>query len=135
MLPVVLSGALILWAFNQPALPRSNGPHVRALVARWSMAEGVAILIAFYLFDCAHHPERMFTAGAVIVGLHFLPLARGIPIRLYYATGAGIILVGLCSLLLPAGDRPATVGLGVAAMLWASFIARVQEQRRAPTPA
>jgi hypothetical protein len=105
--------------------------QVRKLIARWSLVEGGAIALASNLLSRMHRTDCMFSAVAVIVGLHFFPLARGIPARQYYVTGGGLILVGLAGLLLPALERPITVGLSAAMILWGTAIYRLLEARRA----
>ena len=78
----------------------------------------------------------MLPVGAIIVGLHFFPLARGIPVRIYHATGAGLLAVGAAGLLLPASDRPLVSGMGAALVLWGTALMIVlRSPQRAPTAA
>jgi hypothetical protein len=91
-------------------------------VGLWSTIEVVALLITANLLEKLHRPDLMMPCGAIIVGLHFFPLARGIPVRLYHATGAGLVIVGLAGLLLPATDRAIVVGMGAALVLWATAL-------------
>jgi hypothetical protein len=135
--PAAVSAALLGWTLSEPATARSLGPHVRRLVGRWSMIEGLAIGAALYVLVNRHEIEAIFPVLAVIVGIHFLPLARGIPIRLYYASGTGLVLLGLGGMLVPAADRPIAIGLGAAAILWATAFAcirRMRRKARAPDP-
>jgi hypothetical protein len=62
-------------------------------------------------------------AVAVIVGLHFIPLARVFEVPLYYWTGVLSVLgmVG-CSLIGDAGMRLLCAGLTMAAVLWMSAL-------------
>lgn len=58
-------------------------------------------------------------AVAVIVGLHFFPLARVFEVPLYYWTGAISVLGVLgCSLIRDAGPRLLCAGLAMGAVLW-----------------
>jgi hypothetical protein len=58
-------------------------------------------------------------AVAVIVGLHFIPLARAFEVPLYYWTGVLSVLGMLgCSLIVDAGMRLLCAGLTMAAVLW-----------------
>jgi len=62
-------------------------------------------------------------AVAVIVGLHFIPLARVFEVPLYYWTGVLCVLGMLgCSLIRDAGTRLLCAGLVMAAMLWVTAI-------------
>lgn len=58
-------------------------------------------------------------AVAVIVGLHFIPLARVFEVPLYYWTGVLSVLGMLgCSLIRDAGTRLLCAGLIMAAVFW-----------------
>lgn len=62
-------------------------------------------------------------AVAVIVGLHFVPLARVFEVPLYYWTGAVSVLGVLgCSLIRDAGTRLLCAGLTMAAVLWLTAV-------------
>ncbi|MGN6376550.1 MAG: hypothetical protein ACTHMG_13500 [Sphingomonas sp.] len=129
-LPVAVSAALLLWAYTIPATARDIGRQARKLILRWSLIEVAGIVAASSLI---HGPERtgeLFAAVAMIVGLHFLPLARGIPVRIYYLTGAALIALGAGAMLLPASERPLAVGAGAAAILWATAVFRLLGAQR-----
>jgi hypothetical protein len=130
VLPALISGAILFWAYSLPSTGGELGAHTRKVLARWSLVEGLAIVLAVNLLHRVHHPEAMFSVVAAIVGLHFLPLARSIPVRLYYLTAAGLILIAAAGMLVAAGSRPLFVGLGAAAVLWATAIYRLIEARR-----
>lgn len=130
MLPAIISAALLFWAYRTPETARDAGPHVRKLIARWSLIEGAAIVIATHLLGRAHRGDAVFSTVALIIGLHFLPLARGIPMRLYYLTGGGLILAGARGILLPASERPLAIGSAAAGVLWATAVYRLLEVRR-----
>jgi hypothetical protein len=62
-------------------------------------------------------------AVAVIVGLHFIPLARVFDVPLYYWTGALCVLGVLgCSLIRDAGARVLCAALTMSAVLWLTSI-------------
>jgi hypothetical protein len=62
-------------------------------------------------------------AAAVIVGLHFIPLARLFEVPLYYWTGAIIVLGMLgCSLIRDVATRQLCAGLVMAAVLWLTAV-------------
>ena len=137
LLPLLISAATLFWAYREPEAGQSAGPHVGKLIARWSIVEGVAIFLAASWLRRNGHPDAIFSAVAVIVGLHFLPLARGIPVRSYYLTGIALILLGIAGLLLPAHERPLVIGMGAAIVLWTTAIYRLSvahRQARAGTP-
>jgi hypothetical protein len=108
---------------------------VGKVVALWSAVEVIALLIAANLLEQFHRPDLMLPIGATIVGLHFFPLARGIPVKLYHATGAGLIVVGLVGLLVPAADRAIVAGMGAALVLWGTALMIVLRSPPAATAA
>jgi len=62
-------------------------------------------------------------AVAIIVGLHFIPLARVFEVPLYYWTGVLSVLGMLgCSLIRDAGTRLLCAGLTMAAVFWLTAV-------------
>jgi len=120
-LPIALSVVILLYARRWPGSRVEPGPHVGRLVGIWSGVEGVAMVLAASFLINAHHRDAMMPVFAIIVGAHFLPLARGVPVRIYYLTGGALIAVGLAGLLAPP-HLPLFVGLSAAAILWTSAV-------------
>ena len=120
-LPIAVSGVILLYARHCPGSRVEPGPHVGRLVGIWSGVEGVAIVVATNLLIKANHRDALMPVFAIIVGAHFLPLARGIPMRIYYLTAGALIAVGLAGLLAPP-HLPLFIGLSAAAILWASAV-------------
>jgi hypothetical protein len=129
LLPALISVAILLWAYSLPSTGGKLGSHTRKALARWSVVEGLAIVLAVNFLRRTHHPDATFPIVAAIVGLHFLPLARSIPVRLYYITAAGLVLTGAAGMLASVDERPLFVGLGAAAVLWATAVYRLTEAR------
>jgi hypothetical protein len=121
-LPIAVSLTVLAYALRHPDSRAEPRPHVGRLVGIWSGIEGVAMFVAANVLIATHHREALMPAFAIIVGAHFLPLARGIPVRLYYLTGAALVAVGIAGLLAPL-QVPLFVGASAAVILWASAIA------------
>jgi hypothetical protein len=69
-------------------------------------------------------------AVAVIVGLHFIPLARVFDVPLYYWTGSLCVLGMLaCSMVRDAATRLLWAGLVMAAVLWLTAVVLLQQAR------
>lgn len=122
LLPIALSLALLAWGLRGSGLFASRGPHVGRVVGLWSSIEVVALLVTANVLRDLHRDDLAFPLCAIIVGLHFFPLARGIPVRLYHGTGAGLVLAGVVGLILPASERPMAVGMTAALILWATAV-------------
>ncbi|MEK4486306.1 hypothetical protein MHH81_12055 [Psychrobacillus sp. FSL H8-0484] len=71
-------------------------------------AEGLAIAITIAVSNATGHSELIPVVIAIIVGVHFLPLALLFQVRLYYFTGALLCLLAIITLLFV----PAKVTLG-----------------------
>ncbi len=121
--PVLIS-ALIYVAAKGPAhnlTPRTKAEERRIgkLVGFWSLAEGIVIAPAALILANTGEERLIPAAIAIVVGLHFLPLARGTPRPLNYATGAVMTVVGLTGLWAIDGG---TVALSCACVLWATCL-------------
>lgn len=125
--PAVISGALIGWGLRTTGTEPTRNPNVGRLVGIWSAVEGVAIFVAANVCMNIGAQDAVAPVIAIVVGLHFLPLARGIPLPLYYATGVALVALGLAALLLPGPERVGVTGLGAAAILWASCVLLVRQ--------
>src|SRR5690348_7549538 len=93
--------------------------------------EGGAIFLAVVVLKALHRPTAILPIVAIIVGLHFIPLAGLFGAPLYYATGAIGCIVGVIGLLI--GDprlRASFVGLSVGILLWVTAcVVLLQEVR------
>ncbi|MFF2091370.1 hypothetical protein [Paenibacillus sp. NPDC058174] len=95
--------------------------------------EGVAIYIAVLLCNSLGRPELIPGIIAIIVGIHFFPLAPLFQVRLYYVTGALLCLLPIVTWLsfsqkvIIDGHEVvaymAIIGLGSALILWATGLA------------
>lgn len=96
-------------------------------------AEGLAIAITIAVSNATRHPELIPVIIAIIVGVHFFPLASLFQVRLYYFTGALLCLLAIITwLFIPVkvilGEHQtnafmSVVGLGSALILWGTGLA------------
>ena len=88
-----------------------------------SIAEGVGLFLAGNIVMNLHRPELLLPAMALIVGLHFLPIAHAASFRALYVLAAALVVSAVIGFILgaPAGGTVAgfmaAIGLWVAAML------------------
>jgi hypothetical protein len=153
-IPLILA-AIRLLLVTQRLQPGVSGNPFRALSYRLAVTfEAITIPVADALLGKEHHAAFMAPVTAMIVGVHFFGLVSASKVRLYLGVGLAMCaLAGLTMLLLPisetvgSGAAPhhiiiwtVVVGLGCAAILWASAIDRLmfayeearQVIRRAP---
>src|SRR5581483_5396712 len=112
--------AVLGWRRDAPVAHDEQRRRGR-IVGIASAVEGLAILVAVNVLVNTGRRDLVAPAVAIIVGVHFLPLARWLPAPIYYLTAA--LLVGVGAAGASAGDvtaRIVIVGVGAAAVLWAS---------------
>lgn len=92
------------------------------------IAEGVGIGVVAVICVSLGYPEWIPAAVALIVGLHFFPLARLFRMPLYYFTGAALCVVSAATMilapLLNSSDAVwfALPGLGSGLVLWTTGV-------------
>jgi hypothetical protein len=151
--PLILA-AIRLLLVTQRLLPGASGNPFRALAYRLAVAfEAITIPVADVLLGKEHLAAFMAPVTAMIVGVHFFGLVVASKVRLYLGIGLAMCaLAGLTMLLLPASETVGSgaashhviiwtvvVGLGCAAILWASAVDRLmfayEEARQVIRPA
>ncbi|HEX5433710.1 MAG TPA: hypothetical protein VFY05_05700 [Candidatus Angelobacter sp.] len=135
---IVISGVFVAFDRRRGVQPATREERKRRgrIVGIASGVEGVAIVAAVNVLVRMGRRDLIAPAVAIIVGLHFLPLARWLPARIYYLTAALLVAVGLGGALVQAGPvRILAVGMGAAAILWLScavVLLRAQTERSQP---
>jgi hypothetical protein len=143
---LVSGGILLLRAARR--LPRDTSParkardaavgkRYRAFGAVFGL-EIVIIAVGIVLLNVFHHPEFRLPFVTIVVGVHFLPLARLFTVRLYYVIGVLLVLVSVTVMLVVPvstliGNRQAwdvLVGSACAVILWLTGIYSVLRGRR-----
>ena len=113
-----LIGLFAAYAIRQPGegiVPSERGS--RAI--RWSsIGEGIGLFLAANILINPHHPELLLPVMALIVGLHFLPIAYAAPFSAFYVLGGALIVFGLIGLVIPAPSGGMLSGFASACGLW-----------------
>jgi hypothetical protein len=120
---VVVSGLMVVLAWRRGGQPAALAEQKRRgrIVGIASAVEGVAIFAAVNVLVNLGRRDLIAPTVAIIVGLHFLPLARWLRAPIYYLTAALLVAVGMAGATVQ--DVPArivTVCIGAAAVLWLS---------------
>jgi hypothetical protein len=102
---------------QQIAVNREIGRHFYRIFG----AELAAIVLAVVVLNARHYPNHILCAIALIVGLHFFPLASLFKLPVYYATGLLGCAIGVAGFFV-ADDRlrQEVVGLSFGFLLWAT---------------
>jgi len=103
--PAYICWATAKWSLQDlppdPVPDPAESRRRRRLVATWTAAEGVGILIGLTIAFNLGDVHAVMPVIAIAVGLHFLPLARYLPKPSYYFTGIFLTGAGLVGLALP----------------------------------
>ena len=132
-LPFLAFAAIAVFALLTLRLP---GPgvvrtkHAKRVILWSTLGEGLGLFVVANLVVNFGHQNMLIPTVAIVVGLHFIPMARGIPFSPFYATGFALIVPALVGLLVaqPAGAELS--GFAAAAVLMVSSLVAVQRDRR-----
>lgn len=109
------------------AQTRDDSPQVwterKRLSRRFNLVFGLqSVAIALAVVVLVRYGLGTFVPAAValIVGIHFFPLAELYGLRAYHVTGAALCALALVAFLVAPSARPPLVGLGSAAALFAT---------------
>jgi len=94
LMSTLVIGAALRQKSSRPMVAGERRRIGRA-VAVASSLEGFAILAAFNLIPAMQSIEFSVSLQAVIVGLHFVLLARWIQVRAYYITAGILVVLGI----------------------------------------
>jgi len=121
---VLLIGAITLFGkarnMNNAVTPEGK-EHWKKINKKFGLIfglEGVAIFIASIICNLINHFEIFFPIMAIIVGIHFFPLAQLFRENFYYGTGVVLCILGIITFFLP---MDATIG-GVSLIATSTFI-------------
>lgn len=104
--------------------------RARKTVMWASTAEGIGIFVAVNFVTNLHRPEWRLPAMALIVGLHFLPIAQAAATRTFYILGAALIAIALAGFMIPAPFGGTLAGVAAAGCLWVASLAAIRRDGR-----
>lgn len=130
---------LAIWAAAIHAMRQQGNGIVlsertkKALI--WSSAgEGIGVFVASNVVTNLHRPDLLLPAIALVVGLHFLPIAHAAAFRPFYVLGAFLLLAAFLGFVVAAPLGADIAGIAAALSLWgasAAAIGREWQARRA----
>jgi hypothetical protein len=144
-IPLLVTGLIVVAALRgrhrfEQVSPEEHARRDR-LVGIASGVEGLAILLAVNVLGNIGLSDYAAPVIAIIVGLHFVPLAHWLPAHLYYCTGALLIVLGICGFAIRRPDqRLLIVSVGAACVLWLTCViilgrARIMRDGQRDAPA
>ena len=115
---VILVVALRTWGGNDAELLNS-GQNPGRVIGIASAIEGAAIVAAVVVMSKFGQREMLPPVIAIIIGLHFVPIARGLRANVYYLPVALLVALGATGFALSdLRQRLSVVYVGTACVLW-----------------
>ena len=137
LLPLAVGiSAILVWRFlkQEPAqslAPLAEQKRIGRIFMWSSIAEGVGIFIIINILANVGMADRYMAGIALIVGLHFLPVAFGVPMRIAFFLAATLLALSAVGFLIPSPSHAALiVGFGGAATLWVAVMASIIKVER-----
>lgn len=115
-----------------PTRPQIDQKRIGRLIMIWSAVEGAGIFIAVNIVLNINRPDLIMAAICAVVGMHFIPLARGMPQRSYYVTGLAMLALAFGGFVAPRIVSPSVIGLGAAVVLWLTIAGLFYRARGLP---
>ncbi|WP_374147544.1 hypothetical protein [Sphingomonas sp. 28-63-12] len=126
-----LIGVAALCVIRLPGTGLVPSERVKRALIWSSAAEGIGIFVASNIVINVHHPDWLLPAMAVIVGLHFLPIAYAASSSVYYILGGVLIAAAGAGFVLSAPLGGVVAGVMAASSLWIAAIFAVRRDLRA----
>lgn len=114
---LLLAGVAMFLRARRPSLATGGGSASRGVRRGFLVVlagEIVALNIAAFLLASHHALQYLPPAVAVVVGLHFLPLAKLFRAPHFFATAIVMTMAGVLAAIAVAGGSPATAADGLA---------------------
>jgi len=122
MLAVILA-SMILFRRAKYARREPDDPRIGKAFRGINTIQWIAIFIVASALHHYRHDEYTVSAIALIVGAHFLPLARIFQYRPHYVTGSVLMAWALwTAVAIPADTMQGVCAIGTGIILWASAI-------------
>ena len=96
-----------------------------------SVGEGIGIFLAVNIMINLHRPDLILPAIALIVGLHFLPIAHAASFRPFYVLGAFLMVFAVIGFFVTAPVGGDIAGIAAALILWFASAAAIGRDRQA----
>lgn len=120
----VLIGLAASYVIRSPGEGIEPSPKEERAIMWSSIGEGVGLFLASNIVFNLHRPDLLLPSMALVVGLHFLPIAFAASFRPFYVLGTVLVLVAIAGFVLRAPTGGEIAGFMAAGALWlASAIA------------
>jgi hypothetical protein len=122
---VALAPLFLMAPRLSPEGTKEQAKRIGRVVGLATLFETVAIVAGIQWAVSAGRLDLLVCVVAAAVGIHFLPLARWMPVPRYYLTGLALLAAACAGLVLPSGLRDVFVASAASAILWATALSLV----------
>ena len=130
-LPFAAIALAAIIVIRRPGAGISPSPEAERVIMWSSIGEGVGLFVAAQLTTSLGHRELLLPAMALVVGLHFLPMARAIPFQPFYVLGIALLAAAAAGFALAAPMGGAVSGFAGAIALWVAALLAVRRDMQA----
>ncbi|PTR13252.1 MULTISPECIES: hypothetical protein [unclassified Novosphingobium] len=124
--------ALAAWVvIRRPGKGIKPAPHVERAIMWSSIGEGLGLFLAGNIVMNLHRPDLLLPAMALVVGLHFLPIAQAARFPPFHLLGGALIVAALAGFALAAPLGGSLAGFSAAAALSLAAAMAVRRDHRA----
>jgi hypothetical protein len=134
VLPFVVFGLIALAAgvlIRRPGEGLKPTPKEERAIMWSSIGEGVGLFLASNIVTNLHRPDLLLPSMALVVGLHFLPIAHAARFRPYYLLGSALIVSALVGFVVGTPTGGELAGFMAAGALWLASIMAIRRDRAA----
>jgi hypothetical protein len=120
----ILIGLAASYVIRAPGEGIKPSPKEERAIMWSSIGEGVGLFLAANIVMNLHRPDLLLPSMALVVGLHFLPIAFAAGFRPFYVLGTALIVAAIMGFVVKAPTGGEMAGFMAAGALWlASSIA------------
>ena len=120
----ILIGFAASYVIRTPGEGIKPSPKEEGAIMWSSIGEGVGLFLAANIVINLHRPDLLLPSMALVVGLHFLPIAFAAGFRPFYVLGTALVVAAIMGFVVGAPTGGEVAGFMGAAALWlASSIA------------
>ena len=132
--PFVVFATITLAAtvtIRRPGRRIARSKRARRVILWSTIGEVLGLLLAANLVIDLGHRELLLPVSALVVGLHFLPMAYGIPFAPFYWLGFTLLLAATMGFALSETVGATIAGFSAAAALWVAAALALSRETKA----
>lgn len=114
----ILIGFAASYVIRSPGEGIKPSPKEERAIMWSTIGEGVGLFIAANIVMNLHRPDFLLPSMALVVGLHFLPIAFAAGFRPFYFLGTALVVAAIIGFIVKAPTGGEIAGFAAAVALW-----------------